>query len=643
MRCPSNGLTVSKPAGSRNEGELLFRFLTIIGFAVCREHRPFCPPSYRKKSGRALLSFVGAHLYGPEAARTTEAVRSQPALFAFDGRTRRLARTHYHSQPKPPLDLYGSRDASLVVAIHIQEPMRSTHLLGLARCLGHLDDVRPESRAFQIFTDDLNASRVLEGLASSGCSAELLQRVRLHCMSAHGVNVTHAFHHLVSAGTLLVSGSSHLAMSAAVFSRHRLISLDDDLPAVGKGAAMMQAPPCLQVRRADLLIAPRECIMLQRVPNGLGCQPVGFVAETEASQEAAATTASTTAVETTSTIAAPAVADTSDGSDDLQRSGWGDPQRSHCPADGLTLDLFTDGFGAQFSRLLAVWGDAIHRQRRPFCSRRWRVMEHGLDPAAMFRFVGGEHYGHAASWSTQSIRTSNFMVGSHEVFRQLARQRYYHHPKPRLTLFDRDTFNVAMHVRRGRDVASAAGDATRFIADSAHLACLKHLAQVLVPPKEDGPGGSTGSALSAAQPARRRVVFHLFSDGNASQLESLTRMITGSMMINWTQHLAAAGGDLTSAVQATFHHLVSADVLVVGRSSFAVGAATLSINTVLTLGRPSHGTGAAALGAHCLSYAPSASMQPEHNRSRGDMKKSPERPDSRRTLNVNPRTEQNPT
>lgn len=220
-----------------------------------------------------------------------------------------------------------------------------------------------------------------------------------------------------------------------------------------------------------------------------------------------------------------------------------------CPPHAITMRGRQDGFGAHLAAMISVYSWA-KRRRVPYCSSRWRRVEHASNGSNLFDFVGGPRYGPAATASTSSVLEMHAQLAAAAAWKPNASRwapdarRYYHEtPKPPLSWYGMGAHHMAVHVRRG-DVSYA-----RY---PGRFTPLGLIAQCVV------------GALRRLAPKRAAHV-HVFSEGRAADFEMLT------LVPNAKVHL-----HLGAPLMATFHHMAMADSLVMASSTLSDTAAFLS-------------------------------------------------------------------
>jgi hypothetical protein len=371
--CPAGSVTFAPGVGlSRlhSFGSRFLRMLTVVGYAI-HSRKPFCVQQWRNDGNSAYHS-VGIEEYGPRALPSTTGMRTATFSFAYDSRTRQLARQHYHARAKPPLNLYrnGEHSVALVVGSSQDDSMRTVACVHqMARAL--LSRSNTSSKRVRVHV--WHGHEPHHGAVASAVAEAFGERWALHDRE-RGDDI-HLLHHLVSADILLLTDDHH-ALSAAALRRGPSAVLNGSLPLLGKGNGLLRASTCLNV---DERRAAFEC--MQQL-TAVSCRPIS-----------------------------------SSTGNDLSTRGWADPwSDGRCPENGLTQELSSDGFGAQFFRLIGAVAASRCKGTRPVCTREWQAMEHGVDGPAMFRFIGGHLYGPPVSLPTR-IRIR--LPGTHTVHSSL--------------------------------------------------------------------------------------------------------------------------------------------------------------------------------------------------------------------------------
>lgn len=238
-----------------------------------------------------------------------------------------------------------------------------------------------------------------------------------------------------------------------------------------------------------------------------------------------------------------------------------------CPANAVTNARRRDGVGAQYASLVSVfaWSELVGR---PFCPTPWTEMGHGANATVMWSLVGGGALGPIAAKFTEGFSEKHAQMSGLQRLPQSAlaavRAAYSGAPKPALEWFAPGAAHVAVHVRRG-DICGRNRNGTqfclqgpgvgRFTSNGLTARCAVAVAQNL---SRAAPIGGVGGNRP------RPVHVHVFSEGRPDDFGPLQRL---PFPTHW--HLSAP-------LDATFHHLVAADALVLARSTLSDGAAMLS-------------------------------------------------------------------
>jgi hypothetical protein len=244
-----------------------------------------------------------------------------------------------------------------------------------------------------------------------------------------------------------------------------------------------------------------------------------------------------------------------------------------CPNDSLTYDQRSaphDGFGAHAMRMTSVVEYAA-RHNLSYCVSGWPHSGFGHASANLTRlwyFVGGADYGPLAHrrtrWTTpMDLRSTSPDRDApdepDDSTRARLRSLYLARPKPPLLHFEGGprTINVAIHVRRGDLLVGARRRgppiwmyASRITNDTELATCAAFVRR----------------AIEVRRPHRRTVRWHVFSEGIARDFVPLRRAFEARGLGSIELHLDAD-------VESAFHHLVSADALVLASSSFSWAAA----------------------------------------------------------------------
>ena len=223
----------------------------------------------------------------------------------------------------------------------------------------------------------------------------------------------------------------------------------------------------------------------------------------------------------------------------------------------VSFDDATDDFAGRFLNMLAVVGMA-HSERRAFCVMPWRRSRR-LAFEAMYHFVGGQLYGDTATSASKGMTSASTRHAFAPATRHLAREHYYAASKPALNKYHRDELNVAVHwppsESRSRTTDGAVGPALR--------KCFQSLA-------------SQHMAASNGQ-QRPKMAFHVFTEAKKHEQEVSTVADVSPL---GAVHLQR------DELKVVFHHLVSADVLIVDSASkLSMTAAALSSRRIGRIGR----------------------------------------------------------
>ena len=228
-----------------------------------------------------------------------------------------------------------------------------------------------------------------------------------------------------------------------------------------------------------------------------------------------------------------------------------------CPANAITARTRTDGFGAQYAAMMSIFSWA-RLLGRPFCVSPWASLAHGANTSALFSLVGGLRYGPLATPHTFAVTERHAELARRRhaanstAWDPLLRAHYHNSPaKPRLRWFSKGGPHLAVHVRRG-DVS------------------------LLTPGRFTTNGLITKCVIHALRRMPRSTVVHIFSEGRHTDFGSLLRVPHVRFHLN-------------EPLEVTFHHLVSADALIMAKSTLSDCAAFLSAGRVFE--QPSTGGG----------------------------------------------------
>lgn len=238
---------------------------------------------------------------------------------------------------------------------------------------------------------------------------------------------------------------------------------------------------------------------------------------------------------------------------------WEPPHTRKEPVK-LTIHGKTDGFGSQLQAMLSLMAycrfQGINYVHTPMYQ-----MQHNYDNdtdfvSKMNSFTNFNALAHPETHMNEGVvqrLEGPFVHGTYhpeffydEDFRSHIREIYYGSEKPKIHFFDNtEVKHVALHIRRG-DV-SLQKYPGRFTSNETYIQLVNALLSIATSPYK----------------------IHVFSQGNLEDFQDLSENIKG---IEY---------HLNEDIRTTFHSLVSADVLVLSRSSFSYCAALLNANTVV--------------------------------------------------------------
>ncbi|KAL1530594.1 hypothetical protein AB1Y20_001494 [Prymnesium parvum] len=213
-----------------------------------------------------------------------------------------------------------------------------------------------------------------------------------------------------------------------------------------------------------------------------------------------------------------------------------------CPAEGsVTMRGREDGFGAQYAAMISTYSWAI-RHGLTYCVTPWRRMEHHANASALFEFVGGHRFGPAATDSTAAVTEKHAELAREPLrngsaWHRAARAHYYATAKPRLAWRTAGP-HLAVHIRRGDVTHRMPG---RFVSNGLVAQCV----------------------MGVLSRMARKPSVHVFSQGAAADFGSVLKLPRVQLHLN-------------EPLEVTFHHLVSADVLIMAKSTLSDCAAFLS-------------------------------------------------------------------
>jgi len=215
-----------------------------------------------------------------------------------------------------------------------------------------------------------------------------------------------------------------------------------------------------------------------------------------------------------------------------------------------------------WTAMLTMYNYARHHDV-PFCASGWSSrLDHKGNGSALFRFIGGRLYGPPPMDSEVSnarrIKQECNQVLSRQV-REEVRYFYRHaeDPKPELTYFAGENpaaLRVAWHVRRGDIFDSCDSDCGWRLLNDAQI---KH-----------------GMSVLRQKYGDKLQRIHLFTDGRPDEFKDILNFCSAKSL-SCELH-AGQSGD----VAADFHHMASADVLVMARSTFSGMAGVINTKDV---------------------------------------------------------------
>ena len=242
-----------------------------------------------------------------------------------------------------------------------------------------------------------------------------------------------------------------------------------------------------------------------------------------------------------------------------------------------------DGFGSQYLSLISVYVFSM-LTNRTYCATPFHVVPHftaigdavHLDAGQLFSFIGGMRYGPLARPETPRKYTAVDDVA------QLAPDlRAYHraapqvrawydasssqHRKPWQLRYRPVDFNIALHIRRGDVAPGGAVPKPHLVTSDMDIAaCVETVMRMIAP---------------SSSSSSRAIALHVFSQGESSDFAYLGRW-RPKLHIEQRANLSSRGQ--TKAVASIFHHMVSADALIIAKSSLSVVAGYLSSGRVFT-------------------------------------------------------------
>jgi hypothetical protein len=226
-----------------------------------------------------------------------------------------------------------------------------------------------------------------------------------------------------------------------------------------------------------------------------------------------------------------------------------------------------DGFGAQYLALISVYAFSVVA-KRTLCTAPFHVVPHfsakgadvQLGALDLFSFVGGPGFGPVARPETPRKYTAE-----EDIARLAPDLQPYHLVAPQVRAwydaaplrkptphFRRSTFNGALHIRRGDVAPGGAVPKPHLVISDADIAACVATVMRQVPSS---------------------AVLHIYSQGNESDFTFLDRW---RPRLHAEQHTQETSEAQTLAIKSVFHHMVSADALIIARSSLSRVAGFLS-------------------------------------------------------------------
>ncbi len=231
----------------------------------------------------------------------------------------------------------------------------------------------------------------------------------------------------------------------------------------------------------------------------------------------------------------------------------------------MTIVGKTDGFGSQLQACFSLVAYCMYKGIEYIHTPMYR-MHHNDDlkdefPKYMNDFINFEHTFRCKDDLTNyeksmtfGVKEGPFVHGSfHPEFFyndhviHTFREMYYSRKKPLLTLFDKNKRHIALHIRRG-DV-NIKRYPSRYTRNSEYVNIINKMD---LDPIND--------------------VIHIFSQGEEDDFNDIKNSLQSYTIVF----------HINENVQETFHYMVSADILVVAKSSFSYCAALLNKNTIIS-------------------------------------------------------------
>ena len=214
--------------------------------------------------------------------------------------------------------------------------------------------------------------------------------------------------------------------------------------------------------------------------------------------------------------------------------------KEDCPEDGIIPHYASDRFGSNFEQMITIYVYAKLIEK-PFCINPWvHSFEDSLD---YFLWIGGQNYGDFPKTEhkkeTYSHNVKYLTHGKMHQFQKEIRKFYFSSSKP---VFD-EHFKYVLHIRRG-DINAKTIDP--------YYEPFSRIAQCITKVKDGHP---------------KMDVIHVFSQGKKKMFQTLLRKV--GRELNFKFHL-------DEDLKETFHRMVLANVLILGRSTLSWSAGYLN-------------------------------------------------------------------
>jgi len=217
----------------------------------------------------------------------------------------------------------------------------------------------------------------------------------------------------------------------------------------------------------------------------------------------------------------------------------------------ITITKCNDGFGSQLQRRMSAIAFAIAHNKeyvhRPFVKIDHNYKKKPQFPQQMEYFANiGCEFLQTHAFNKQDLYTridySNYIDQNIDKYYtpevlSFFRKNYYSTPKPLISYFEKERINVAVHVRRG-DIVNQR-PIVRWMPDSHYLKVMNTIRKI-----------------------HPKAKFYVYSEGKAKNFKKFQ---ANDVELH-----------LDEDIKATFHALVTADILITSKGAFSYTAALLS-------------------------------------------------------------------